>query len=190
MFPAKQTRLLRLWDKLHLPHEKDKQVFGSPLTIIGLDVDPNTMTITMPQVACRHLVVAIHNFVGPGQRRPLHEFQQLAGWMNWALNAFPLLRPGLSLLYNKMSGKTHAHQMVWVSVALCHELEWFAEGISTSDGVHMMTAHAWGKEDAYFSLFCDACPSRMGFGTLARIVVSSMCLECLPPQEAYSTSKR
>jgi hypothetical protein len=90
--PAKQVRLLQLWDELSIPHEAPKQVFGSPLTIIGFNVDPNLMTITMPVQAYSDLLAAIREFAHPGQRRPLREFQRLAGWMNWALNASPASR--------------------------------------------------------------------------------------------------
>src|SRR5882762_2791238 len=132
--------------------------------IIGFDVDPNTMTITMPDVARSDLLNTLRDFAHPGQHRPLREYQRLAGlgWINWALNAYPLLRPGLSLLYHKMSGKTNAHQLIWVSVSLCRELTWFASRMEQSDGVHMMSSREWGRNDADISLFCDACPAGMG----------------------------
>ena len=90
--PTKQTKLLLLWDELRIPHEQSKQVFSSPLMIIGFNVDPNTMTITMVTEARHDLLVALREFAHSGQRRPLRDFQKMAGWMNWALNAFPLLR--------------------------------------------------------------------------------------------------
>ena len=161
--PAKQVCLLQLWDELQIPHEAPKQIFGSPLMIIGFKVDPNAMTITMTKEARTDLLVALRHFAHPNQRRPLRDFQRLAGWMNWALNANPLLRPGLSMLYNKMSGKSHLHQLIWVSVSLCQELNWFVNHLEGSDGVHMMTSREWTRSDADFSLFCDACPVRMGF---------------------------
>ena len=46
-YPAKQARLLQLWDELGIPHDKAKQEFGPVLRIIGLEVDPNAMTVTM-----------------------------------------------------------------------------------------------------------------------------------------------
>jgi hypothetical protein len=100
--PDKQARLLLLFDEIGVPHEERKQVFGAPLTIIGLDVDPNAMTITMPSDVKRDLVSAVWTFANPHQRRTLRDFQCLAGWVNWALNAYPLLCPGLSSLYEKM----------------------------------------------------------------------------------------
>jgi hypothetical protein len=166
--PAKQAKLLQLWDELHIPHVESKQVFGSTLTIIGFEVDPNAMTITMPDEARTDLLTALRSFAHPGQRRPLRDFQKLAGWMNWALNTCPLLRPGMSSLYDKMSGKVHAHQLIWVSVSLCQELTWFANRLEQSGGIHLMTSREWGKVDADVSLFCDACPIGMGFWFPAR----------------------
>ena len=43
--PTEQMCLLQLWDKLRIPYDKPKQVYSS---IIGFDVSPNAMTITMP----------------------------------------------------------------------------------------------------------------------------------------------
>lgn len=163
-FPVKQTCLLMLWDKLGIPHERSKQLFGSQLPIVGLDVNTDTMTITMPEQLRTDLVEAIRSFTNVGQCRLLREFQKLAGWMNWSLNAYSLLRPGmLLLLYKKMSGKTNAHQQIWVSKALCQELVWFANHVDLSNGVHIMWYDGWGKNDANFNIFCDACPFWMGF---------------------------
>ncbi|KAF8223350.1 hypothetical protein L208DRAFT_1173917, partial [Tricholoma matsutake] len=50
--PNKQTKLLLLFNEIGVPHDERKQMFGAPLTIISLDVDPNAMTITMPPDAC------------------------------------------------------------------------------------------------------------------------------------------
>jgi hypothetical protein len=158
-----QVHLLQLWDELWIPHEESKQVFGSPLMIIGFDVDPNAMTISMPLEACSDLLATICDFTNPGQHHPLREFPCLAGWMNWALNAYPLLQPGLSSLYDKISGKTHAHQLIWVSTSLCRELHWFADHMMWLDGVHIMQSREWGQNDADIDLFCDACPISMGF---------------------------
>lgn len=49
-------RLLDLWDELGIPHKQKKQVHGSPLTIIGINVDPNSMTFTLPPAAKQHLI--------------------------------------------------------------------------------------------------------------------------------------
>jgi len=59
LLPAKQAKLLQLWDELCIPHEESRQVFGSPLTIIGFNVDPNAMTIIMPDAARSELLTAL-----------------------------------------------------------------------------------------------------------------------------------
>ena len=41
LLPTKQAQLLTLFDDVGVPHEEQKQVFGSPLQIIGFEVDPN-----------------------------------------------------------------------------------------------------------------------------------------------------
>ena len=58
-FPAKQTCLLQLWDELSIPHKCPKQLFGSWLTIIGFNIDTDTMTITMPAQAHTDLIAAM-----------------------------------------------------------------------------------------------------------------------------------
>ncbi|KAF8238116.1 hypothetical protein L208DRAFT_1243471 [Tricholoma matsutake] len=59
LMPIKQVCLLLLFDELGIPHNEQKQVSGSPLTIIGFDVDPNAMTITMPPEVHQDLLTAI-----------------------------------------------------------------------------------------------------------------------------------
>jgi hypothetical protein len=163
LMPAKQVRLLKFWDELGIPHEERKQEFGTTLTIIGFDVDPNALTITMPFQARTDLVTALRSFAHPGSRRSLHDFQSIAGWVNWSLNSFPLLRPGLSVLYAKMAGKSNSHQLIWVSVALCRELLWLADHIEKSDGVHLLQSVEWMPDEADLSCFSDACPTGMAF---------------------------
>ncbi|KIY53833.1 hypothetical protein FISHEDRAFT_32373, partial [Fistulina hepatica ATCC 64428] len=78
--------LLQLWDYLGVPHEKRKQEWGTSLVIIGFLVDTNSMTITMPDQSRFDLIAALRSFAVPKQRRPLVEFQRIAGWVNWSLN--------------------------------------------------------------------------------------------------------
>lgn len=154
----KQTCLLLPWDRLGIPHEQAKQVFGLSLTIIGFKVDVNAMTITMPPDSRRELIVVIHAFAGVGQQRPLREFQRLAGSMNWVLNTDPLLRPGLSAMYAKMADKAHSRQPVWVSVSLSRELNWFTDRLKSLEGIHLLSAREWGPEDMDMTLYTNMCP--------------------------------
>jgi hypothetical protein len=48
-YPAKQTTLLLLFNKIGLPHEKKKQEFGHELMIIGLSFSLILMSISMPK---------------------------------------------------------------------------------------------------------------------------------------------
>ncbi|KAG2741863.1 hypothetical protein P692DRAFT_20879763 [Suillus brevipes Sb2] len=83
LLPANMVKWLRLWDAIGLLHEERKQVFGLELPIIGFD--------------------GISDFAQQGSRCTLRDFQCLAGWLNWALNVYPLLWPGLLALYAKTS---------------------------------------------------------------------------------------
>ncbi|KAJ3911164.1 hypothetical protein F5877DRAFT_93815 [Lentinula edodes] len=138
-YPARQTRLLEFWDEIGLPHDKPKQEWGSKLLILGFDVDPNAMTITMPVEARADLSQAIRKFAVVGNRWTLKEYQHLGGWINWSLNVYPLLRPALSALYEKMAGKTKSNQ------------------------VRMLDSEEWGLEEAELVIYCDACPTGMGY---------------------------
>jgi hypothetical protein len=46
------------------------------------------------------------SFCFTAEKHTLHEFQQIAGTINWLFNVFPLLKPGLSAVYNKMRDKS------------------------------------------------------------------------------------
>jgi hypothetical protein len=100
--------LLLLWDELGIPHEEWKQVFGSPLPVIGFEVDPNLMKISLREESKRNLVNELHVFAKYKQKRSLWDFEHIAGSLNWALNVCPLLRPGLSAVYAKIKGETNS----------------------------------------------------------------------------------
>jgi len=135
-FPAKQTRLLQFWDEINLPHERPKQVFGSPLTVIGFDIDPNAMTASLPSSKKAELVDHLRCFAIKGHRWTLRDFQRMAGWCEWSFNVFPLLKPGLSVLYDKIGGKTNPFGSIHVNNALIRELHWLADHIERADGLH------------------------------------------------------
>lgn len=111
-YPTPHTKLLELWDILGVPHKEKKQLFGPVLTIIGILVDPNALTFTLPQEALAELIAELDSWVTQQSEiakkgAPLYVWQRLAGWLNWAFNVFPLLRPCLSNVYAKMTNKSH-----------------------------------------------------------------------------------
>ena len=104
-YPLQQARLLELWDELGIPHKKKKQVYGETLTVLGIDVDVNNLSFTLPQEARARLVDELERWSQKGVRKKVKEWQQIAGWINWALNVYPLLRPALNNIYMKIHGK-------------------------------------------------------------------------------------
>lgn len=104
--PTNQVTLLNLWDRLGIPHKEKKQVFGEKLTIIGIDVDANNLTLTLPEQNKLELIALLNDFARTPEKSSvkysLRDFQHLAGWFNWALNVYPLLKPVLSNVYAKM----------------------------------------------------------------------------------------
>jgi len=111
-YPSKQCCLLTLWDDISLPHERHKQVYGQCINIIGFHVNPVEKKFSMPQVSKDELIGVILEFIDTTSSRchPLVEWQWLLGWINWGLNTFPLLKPGLQSSYSKIWGKSnHMH---------------------------------------------------------------------------------
>ena len=113
--PTDLVWLLQLWDFIGLPHEERKQIFGSELPIIGFDVELNLMRVRMADEAKLQLIAVLRDFAQHGTRCSLRDFQHLAGYLNWALNIFPLLCPGLCAVYAKTAGKVFPKALVWVN---------------------------------------------------------------------------
>lgn len=172
LMPAKQVHLLKLWDELGIPHSVEKQKFGGVLTIIGFEVDVNAMTITLPAASKADLIKAIDQFAVVGRRPRLADFQALAGWINWALNVYPLLRPCLSGMYAKMKGKSLASKEMHVNLDIIFELSWAANHLrsSTGDGVFLLKSLHWMPTEAEVVLQSDACMFGMGFVCLGKML--------------------
>ena len=166
--PRDQVKLLELWEELGIPFKQKKHLSGSPLTIIGIDVDPNAMTFTLPQTARNDLVHEIEEFCAlrpntRGAKHTLREWQRLAGWLNWAFNVFPLLRPSLNNLYPKIAGKDSPNAQIWVNCAVRNDLLWAASHIKIDNGVFLLQASDWNPSDADVVVYCDACLDGLGF---------------------------
>ena len=120
-FPTKQTKLLNLWDEIGVPHDRSKQEYAPVLRVIGFLVDPNLMRVSMDEEDRVNLIQHVADFTATargGTRRTLREFQQIAGWINWSFNVFPLLKPALSNVYAKVSGKSDSYVKIYVSKAV------------------------------------------------------------------------
>jgi hypothetical protein len=168
LMPADQVMLMDLWTELGIPFKEKKQIFGAPLTIIGIEVDPNAMTFTLPESARLDLLSGIEKFCSiplnsRGARHTLREWQRLAGWINWGFNVYPLLRPCLNSFYAKISGKDAPNASIWVNNLIRDDLRWAANHIKSSSGVYLLRSLDWGLDDSDLTIYCDACMDGMGF---------------------------
>lgn len=115
--PANQVKLLSLWDKLSILHKMHKQLFGKRLMIIGIEVNANSLTLTLPKELLKDLLEELRKFTvwyksKQGTSWMLCRWQKLAGWLNWSFNMFPHLQPALNTFYPKIVGKDQAHMKV------------------------------------------------------------------------------
>jgi hypothetical protein len=165
-YPSKQAKLLKLWDEIGLPHDRLKQEYAPVLRVIGFMVDPARMRVSMDDDDRIKLVQHVADFTATapgGTRRTLREFQQLAGWINWYFNVFPLLKPTLSNVYDKIRGKSESHAKIFVSKAVVRDLDWFVSHVKRSNGVYLFQDVDWGVHQADVIAYADACMSGLGF---------------------------
>jgi hypothetical protein len=170
--PSQQARLLNLWDDIGLPYENKKQESGPSLRIIGFVVDPNAMTVTIPDDARSKLLSHIADFIrmeGTDRRRTLREFQTLAGYANWAFNVYPLGRPGLCTLYDKICGKSKANARIYLNASIVHELRWLSSYIYNSPPTRILSSVSWEPSEAkkaglhQLEVFTDASLTAMAY---------------------------
>jgi len=186
-FPRHQTILLQLWDKLSIPHKLKKQIFGPIIPVIGINIDPNAMTLTLSAECqcdlCDTLYAWAIKPVGRKSNYRLKHWQQMGKWINWALNVFPLLRPCLNNFYHKISGIHDLTRCIWVNNSVRDDLSWAAHHIESTNGIWMLWASNWDPLSANFIAYCDACPEGLGYWFL-----SSSLGFCAPTPENPPTS--
>jgi hypothetical protein len=168
VLPALQKRLLDLWDELGIPHKKRKQLSGSPLAVIGIEVDPNMMTLCLSASARSDLLEELTFWSSKPPSNSsgsfkLKHWERLAGWFNWALNVYPHLRPALNNIYAKMKGKCNRQQKIYINNAVRSDLLWAIRHIRNSDGIQLLKSIAWDVAEADYVVYCDACPEGLGF---------------------------
>ena len=162
--PANQVKLLLLWDKLGIPHEPHKHLFGKKLTIIGIDVNTNSLTLTLPKQALEDLLHELEEFTSLAVRkRTLHHWQQLAGWLNWSFNVFPMIHSSLNNLYLKIAEKQQPLTKIWVNNTVRKDLMWAMMHLRESLGIRLLSSITWEAVDADKTIFCNACMEGLGF---------------------------
>jgi hypothetical protein len=112
------------------------------------------------------LINSLRGFAVQGTWRSLWDFQQLTSHLNWALNVYPLLRPGLSALYAKTAGKLEQKALIWVNRDVVRELSWVAQHLIASDGVYFLKTLAWDfhhMAQVTLAVYTDASSISLGF---------------------------
>jgi hypothetical protein len=161
--PTPQARLLTLWDDLGIPHDERKQINGPSIPIIGIQVNPNEMSYSLPEESRERLLCELEDWASQKRKRNVRSWQQLAGWFNWCLNVYPHLRPALSNVYNKLSTQTNQNASLWINNAVRGDLRWAHDKVKASPGLLLLESVSWPAETATYTIFCDACPTGMGF---------------------------
>jgi hypothetical protein len=161
-YPRQQTRLLILWDELGIPHKQRKQLYGRQLAILGIEVDAENLTFTLPTEAKDRLSKELEEWSQKGVRKRVKEWQQLAGWINWVFNVYPLLRPALNNIYAKLKGKEQDAK-VWSNKAIRDDLCWAKERVDLSSGVRLLKSCTWEISEATCIAKTDACPRGLAF---------------------------
>jgi len=163
-FPTPQTTLLCLWDELGVPHKERKQVHGDILPIIGIHVDPNTLTFSLPKIARDRLTTELETWVSEKNSRfRLRHWQKLGGWLNWVFNVYPMLCPCLTLFYHKVARKTFSHQYIHINNDVCSDFMWALNILTHLPPVLLLHSLVWQPSKVSLTAYCDACPEGLGF---------------------------
>lgn len=162
--PSPQARLLTLWDDLGIPHQEKKQIHGSSIPVIGIQVDLNKMTYMLPAASQAKLQEELELWTSKkGMCHMVRCWQHMAGWMNWCFNVYPLLRPALCNVYDKLRSKTNPSGLVWINNTVHADLNWALEKIKETPGRLLLDSVTWSSTEATYTIYCDACPAGMGF---------------------------
>src|SRR5258708_6900186 len=164
--PIDQTKFLCLLDSIGIPHESHKQQFGESLEVISFMMDLHNMSIAMANGFKSKLVQAIHDFVNhppEPQWHPTQAWLHILGHANWALNVFPLLKPGLNSAYDKVAGHTYMNAPVYLNKQISLDLLWFADQAEVLNGIRFFDAEEWEAQDANFEIWGDASATSLAF---------------------------
>jgi hypothetical protein len=162
-FPREQVILMSLWDELGIPHKTHKQVHGSSIPIIGITVDAKELSLSLSSEAKETLIAELLWWCKPGRKEKLRRWYQLGGWVNWALNVYPRIRPALNNFYPKLKGRRDSTSLIWVNNSIREDFSWAVKVLNQYSGVQLLRSVYWGIDDATLTVFCDACPQGMGF---------------------------
>ncbi|KAF6744978.1 hypothetical protein DFP72DRAFT_824882 [Ephemerocybe angulata] len=156
--PSKLANLLHLWDRVGIPHSMRDHSWGECLEVNGVTLDAIQQTSSISEKDARTLAQAIARFVDPHiSHRSFLDFQRIAGWMAWALQVAPTLRPGLTSIIETMRGKASIFSPTAINRWVRYELQWFASHISYHNHLRLQkwTAPALSKSDVV-DIYCES----------------------------------
>ena len=162
-FLREQVILLNLWDELGIPHKPHKQIYGSPIPIISISVGANQLSLTLSNEARKALIAELQWWCKPGRKEKLCRWYQMGGWVNWALNVYPHIRPALNNFYPKLKGCHDSTSLIWVNSSIREDFSWVVGVLNNYSGIRLLRSVYWDTSEATLTIFCDACPEGMGF---------------------------
>lgn len=136
--PAKQARLLQLWDELGIPHDEDKQLSGPSLPILGYEVDANAMTVKVPDEKMARVTHLLRDYAHKGKTYTLKELQSAAGSVSAVLSLYPRLRPGLKGLFSEMAGKEKPNTKLKITASVARSLTKLADYLERAQPVRIV----------------------------------------------------
>ena len=116
------------------------------MTILGFEVDANTMSVCLSAGRQEQLVQSILDFTR-GSSKMLQDWLRLAGQLNWGLNIYPWLRLGLGGIYAKTVGKPQMWGRIKINKTVQRELAWFIEHVQRLTGRFFFKSMVWQEGD-------------------------------------------
>jgi len=175
LLPEGQVLTLRVWDEVGFPYRLKKVVFGRSLPIIGIVIDLDLLTVTLPSSSVAIFAARARRFLDTsqphGRAPPLREWQSLIGHTSWALTVLPFARPHLTPLNAKLrfgSGapKVLAHAGVHTNKEVIAGLQAIIRALEEDEPLSLLDQGLteWGEKDADVVVYTDACLEAKGGG--------------------------
>ena len=126
-------------------------------------VDVNALSMTLSNESKETFITKLKWWCKPGRKEKLRRWYQMGGWMNWAMNVYPRLRPALNNFYPKLRGHCDSTSLIWVNNNIQEDFSWAVKILESSSGIRLLKLVTWDSNDATLTIFCNACPKGMGF---------------------------
>src|SRR5882724_13037390 len=91
------------------------------------------------------------------------KWQRILGWINWGLNAYPLVRPALQPTCTKIVGKHISRAQLLPNWSVICNFLWLADTIEASEGVHILNSIEWDHSDTDLTVYSDTSFTGLGF---------------------------